>query len=303
MKLVLFDDYRLGLLDGNEVVDVSSVSEGLAIDPGTRMNRLIERFAELEPKLKEAARSGRRVSVNSIRLRAPLPKPGKLVCMAVNYMEDGTRTEPPPINAFLKSPSAIIGPGETILLPAEQATVFEHEAELALVIGKAGKNIKAANAHDYIFGYLNFIDGSARGLGAPGMDSFFPGKSWHTFAPMGPMVVTADEIPNAQDLSVKLWVNGELRQDYRTSDMAHKIPRVVEWVSSVVTLEPGDIIATGTNHWGLGPLQDGDELEEEIEGLGRLTGIKVKDTQKRSWLRETHRQKAAREAAAKGASS
>jgi len=118
MKLVLFDDYRLGLLDGNEVVDVSSVSEDLAIDPGTRMNRLIERFAELEPKLKEAARSGRRVSVNSIRLRAPLPKPGKLVCMAVNYMEDGTRTEPPPINAFLKSPSAIIGPGETILLPA-----------------------------------------------------------------------------------------------------------------------------------------------------------------------------------------
>ncbi|MBI2887467.1 MAG: fumarylacetoacetate hydrolase family protein [Chloroflexi bacterium] len=297
MKLVLFDDNRLGVLDGEEVVDVSAPWEGLALDPGVRMNRLIERFAELRPKLEEAARNGKKIPVHKVKLRAPLPRPGKLVCMAVNYMEYGTRSEPAPINAFLKSPRAIIGPDETIVLPAEPATVFEHEAELALVIGKAGRNVPAARAYDYIFGYLNFIDGSARGLGAPGMDNFFPGKSWHTFAPMGPAMVTADEVKDPQNLTVRLWMNGVLRQDYPTSDMAHKIPRVVEWVSSVLSLEPGDVIATGTNHQGLGPLQDGDELEMEIDGLGRLRGLKVSDPQKRSWARQTRSQQAAREAA------
>ena len=96
-------------------------------------------------------------------------------------------------------------------------------------------------------------------------------------------------------MSAAFWVNGVLRQDYPTSDMAHKIPRVVEWVSSVATLEPGDVIATGTNHQGLGALQDGDVMDMEIEGLGRLSGIKVIDAKKRSWSRETRAQKAARE--------
>ena len=298
MKLVLFDDYRLGLLRGESVVDVSSVAEGLALDPGTRMSRLIEKFDELGPKMEEQARTGAEIPFSSVQLRPPLPRPGKLICMAVNYMEYGTRSEPAPINAFLKSSSSIIGPGETIVLPAEEANVFEHEAEIALVIGKTGKNVKEADALQYIFGYTNFIDGSARGPGSPGMDNFFPGKSWHTFGPMGPAVVTADEIANPQDLNVRLWSNGELRQDYPTSDMAHKIPRVVAWVSSVMTLEPGDVIACGTNHQGLGPLQDGDELEMEIDGLGRLSGIKVKDDKKRSWPRETRSQKAKTEAAA-----
>ena len=298
MKLVLFDDYRLGLLDGEEVVDVSTVWEGLAIDPGVRMNRLIERFAEFRPKLEEAAMKAHRVPINTVQLRAPHPGPGKLVCMAVNYMEDGTRAEPAPINAFLKSPSAIIGPGETIELPPDKANVFEHEAELGLVIGKTAKNIRAADAYDYIFGYVNFIDGSARGLGAQGMDSFFPGKSFHTFAPLGPCLVTADEIKDPQNLNVRLWMNGVVRQSYTTSDMAHKIPRVVEWISSIVTLEPGDIIPAGTNHWGLGPLQDGDEIDMEIDGLGKLRGIKVSDKLKRSWPRLTHRQVAQRQAAA-----
>ena len=298
MKLVLFEDYQLGLLEGEEVVDVNRVWEGLAFDPGVRMSRLIEQFDKFRPKLEEAAKTGHRVPVHRVQLRAPLPRPGKMVCMAVNYMEDGTRAEPAPINAFLKAPSAIIGPGETITLPADRANIFEHEAELALVIGKTAKNISAANAYDHIFGYMNFIDGSARGLGAQGMDSFFPGKSWHTFAPMGPCVVTADEIKDPLNLNVRLWINGILRQNYSTSDMAHKIPRVVEWASSIVTLEPGDIIAAGTNHWGLGCIQDGDEIEMEIDGLAKLKGVKVVDPLKRSWPRETHRQIAARQAAA-----
>ena len=212
--------------------------------------------------------------------------------MAVNYMEYGTRTEPPPINAFLKSSNSVIGPGDTVVLPPDEANIFEHEAELALVIGKTAKNVKAADAYDYIFGYTNIIDVSARGLGG---NSFFWGKSWDTFAPIGPALVTADEVKDPQNLNVRLWVNGVLRQDYPTSDMAHKIPRVVEWASSVATLEPGDIIATGTNHQGLGALQDGDVMEMEIEGLGRLAGIKVTDAKKRSWSRETRAQKAAQQ--------
>ena len=290
MKLVLYDDYRLGLLLGESVVDVSSVAEGLAHEPGTMMSRLIGKFDELRTTLEEHARTGTRIPISSVQLRPPLPKPGKIICMAVNYMEYGTRSEPAPINAFLKATSSI--------LPDEEANVFEHEAELALVIGKVGKNVKASDAYNYIFGYMNFIDGSARGPGSPGMDNFFPGKSWHTFGPMGPAVVTADEIPDPQNLNVRLWSNGVLRQDYPTSDMAHKIPRIIEWVSSVMTLEPGDVIACGTNHQGLGPLQDGDELEMEIDGLGKLSGLKVKDDKKRSWPPETRAQKAAREAAA-----
>ena len=120
---------------------------------------------------------------------------------------------------------------------------------------------------DYIFGYTNFIDGSARGLPAGG---FFQMKSRDTFAPIGPYIVTADEIADPQKLQIRLWNNGTLMQNFNTDDMAHKIPRCIEWLTSIHTLEPGDILATGTNHRGLNPFMDGDKIELEIEGLGRL---------------------------------
>ncbi|MBI2887466.1 MAG: fumarylacetoacetate hydrolase family protein [Chloroflexi bacterium] len=295
MKLVFFDDFKLGVLNGDRVVDAARVVADIRHDsPQDLLSKLIGSFDRYRARLEEAARSGAGVPVASVRLRSPLPKP-LLVCMAVNYMEYGTRAEPSPINAFLKSSDSVIGPGDTIVLPPDEARIFEHEAELGLVIGKTAKNVKAADAYDYIFGYVNFIDVSSRGLGG---NSFFWGKSWDTFGPTGPALVTADEIKDPQNLNVRLWVNGVLRQDYPTSDMAHKIPRVVEWASSVATLEPGDLIATGTNHQGLGPLQDGDVMEMEIDGLGRLAGLKVVDAKKRSWPRETRAQKAAREASA-----
>src|SRR5205823_3898547 len=132
---------------------------------------------------------GTGVPVSGVRIRPPLPKPYNIDCMAVNYMEDGTRAEPSPINAFHKSPNAIIGPGDTMVLPDAPASVFEGEAELALVIGKRASNVAAADAMSYIFGYLNFIDGSARGLKP---DGFYLMKSRETFAPIGPYLVTAD---------------------------------------------------------------------------------------------------------------
>ena len=286
MKLLFFDDFKLGVLKGESVVDVSQVVDDIPhLGPHDLLNGLIERFGEYRPKIEAAVASGSGVPVSSVRIRPPVPKPFTIVCMAVNYMEDGTRTEPAPINAFQKSPNAIIGNGDTMMLPDIPASIFEGEAEMAIVIGKRATQVKAADAMEYIFGYMNFVDGSARGVPA-----FYQMKSRETFAPIGPYLVTADEIADPLKLQVKLWNNGELMQNFNTDDMAHKIARCIEWVTSIHTLEAGDILATGTNHRGLNPFMDGDTIEIETEGLGRLT-FNVSDPLKRTWARETRLQR------------
>ena len=286
MKILFFDDFKLGVLKGDMVVDVSGEVQDIPhTGPHDLISGLIARFPEYRGRLEKAAAAGKGVPVSQVRIRPPLPRPGNIDCMAVNYMEDGTRTEPAPINAFHKSPSAVIGAGDTMVLPDVPATIFEGEAELAIIIGKHASNVKAADAMGYIFGYTNFIDGSARGLPPTG-NTFYQMKSRDTFAPMGPYIVTADEVAHPDRLQVRLWVNGAVKQDFNTSDMAHKIPRCIEWVSSIHALEPGDVLATGTNHRGLSSFQDGDVVELEVEGMGRLC-INVRDDLKRTWARET----------------
>jgi len=286
VKLAYFDDFRLGVLRGGALVDVTSVVREIPhTGPHNLISGLIERFGDYRRRLEEAARSGTSVSLDRVKLRAPLPKPGNIDCMAVNYMEDGTRSEPAPINAFHKSPNAVLDPGETMVLPDTPATIFEGEAELGVVIGKRASHVRAADAMSHVFGYVNFIDGSARGL-PPAGNTFYQMKSRDTFAPIGPFLVTADEIADPHRLQVRLWVNGVLKQNFNTSDMAHKIPRCIEWVSSIHALEPGDLLATGTNHRGLSAFQDGDRIELEVEGLGRLA-ISVRDDLKRTWSRDT----------------
>ena len=286
MKLAFFDDFKLGVIGDGTVVDVSDAVSGIShTSPQDLINRLIEDFDDFRGTLQQAADSGSGVPLESVRLRPPLPKPGNVVAMAVNYMEDGTRDEPAPINAFHKSPNAVIGPGDTMILPDVPATIFEGEAEMALVIGKRASCVRQEDAFDYVFGYTNFIDGSARGL-PPGGNTFYQMKARNTFAPLGPWIVTADEIDDPHELPVKLSVNGELKQNFNTNDMAHKIPRIIEWVSSVHDLEPGDVIATGTNHRGLSAFQDGDRIDMKIEGLGTLT-FSVRDDLKRTWARTT----------------
>src|SRR5262249_5451311 len=218
----------------------------------------------------------------------PLPKPENIICMAVNYMEDGTLPEPAPINAFMKSPSAIIGDGDTMVLPDMAATIFEGEAELAVVIGKRAPHVQAADAISHVFGYTNFIDGSARGV-VPPTNVFYQMKSRDTFAPIGPYIVTADEIEDPHRLQIRLTNNGGVMQNFNTDDMAHKIPRCIEWVTSIHTLQPGDILATGTNHRGLNPFMDGDKIELTCEGCGTLH-IAVRDDLKRTWGRITRLQ-------------
>ena len=290
MKLLYFDDFKLGVLKGDAVVDVSQVVRDIPhTGPHNLINGLIERFADYRGALEKAAAAGSGVPVAKVRIRPPLPRPHNIDCMAVNYMEDGTRAEPAPINCFHKSPSGVIGDGDTMVLPDVPATIFEGEAELAIVIGKRASHVRAADAMSHIFGYTNFIDGSARGL-PPAGNTFFQMKSRDTFAPIGPYIVTADEIRDPHKLQIRLWVNGTLMQNFNTDDMAHRIPRCIEWVSAIHTLEPGDVLATGTNHRGLNPFQDGDRVELEVEGLGRLR-INVRDDLKRTWARETRLQR------------
>jgi 2-keto-4-pentenoate hydratase/2-oxohepta-3-ene-1,7-dioic acid hydratase in catechol pathway len=290
MKLLFFDDFKLGVLKGDNVVDVSEVVRGIPrLEPQHVIAGLITRFAEYRPRLEQAVAQASGVPVSSVRIRPPVPKPVNIDCMAVNYMEDGTRTEPAPINAFHKSANCVIGDGEVMVLPDAPATIFEGEAELALVIGKRASNVGQADAMGYIFGYIGFVDGSARGLPPEG-NTFYQMKSRDTFGPMGPYLVTADEIPDPHNLQVRHWINGELKQNYNTSDMAHKIPRLIEWVSSIHPLDPGDVISTGTNHGGLHPYQDGDRAELEVEGLGRLH-FTIRDDLKRTWARETRHER------------
>lgn len=286
MRILYFDDYRLGILKGDRVVDVTAAVDGIPhIDRRTLINGLIVRFDDYRERLAELVAREEGQSLSSVTVRPPIPLPRNIDCMAVNYMENGTRSEPAPINGFHKSPSAVIGPGDTMVLGDIPATVFEGEAELAVIIGKQASHIPAAEAMDYVFGYTNFIDGSARGL-PPANNVFFQVKSRDTFAPIGPYIVTADEIPDPQNLRVRLWVNDNVMQDFNTSDMAHNIARCIEWTSSIHTLEPGDILATGTNHRGLSAFQDGDKVELETEGLGRLS-INIRDDLKRTWSRYT----------------
>jgi 2-keto-4-pentenoate hydratase/2-oxohepta-3-ene-1,7-dioic acid hydratase in catechol pathway len=289
MKLLHFDDFKLGVLKGDAVVDVSAEVKDIPHNgPGDLLNGLIERWDSYKPKLEAAVARGSGVPVSDVRIRPPVLSPRTIDCMAVNYMEDGTRSAPAPLNAFHKMPSAIIGHGDTMVLPDVPASAFEGEAEIAVVIGKKCSHVSEAEAMNYVFGYMNFIDGSARGLGPPS-NVFFQMKSRDTFAPIGPYLVTADEIKDPQKLQIKLWNNGVLMQDFNTDDMGHKIAKCIAWLSSIHTLLPGDIVATGTNHRGLNPFMDGDTIELEGQGLGRLR-FGVKDELKRGWARKTRLQ-------------
>jgi 2-keto-4-pentenoate hydratase/2-oxohepta-3-ene-1,7-dioic acid hydratase in catechol pathway len=223
-----------------------------------------------------------------VRLKAPLPRPGKILCCIANYWEHAQR-EPRPLNMFMKNPDAVVGPGDTIVLPEYTVPwAFMHEAELALVMKGPAKMVKAADWRGAVFGYTGLIDVSAREQGrrtwpATPLTSWL-GKSFDTFAPIGPCITTADEVDDPNDLIVRFWNNGQLRHNYNTDDMEHRVPELVEWATTVMTMNSGDLIACGTNHEGLGFLQDGETVDIEVQHVGRMT-LKVRDPLKRTWER------------------
>jgi 2-keto-4-pentenoate hydratase/2-oxohepta-3-ene-1,7-dioic acid hydratase in catechol pathway len=289
MKLVLFQlDSEMspvvGILTERGVVNVSR-----AFRPGytaqLTMQVVIDHFERLRPALDGLAIEGNARPLDQVRLCPPLPRPGKILCCIGNYWEHAQR-DPRPLNMFLKNPEAVIGPGDTIVLPElTEPWMFMHEAELALVLRGPVKNVKRDDWRRAVFGYTALIDVSARGEGRRTWKAgSWLGKSFDTFAPIGPCIVTADEIPDPNNLHVRFWDDGQLRHNYSTDDMEHRVPELVEFASSIMTLNSGDLIACGTNHEGLGALQDGERVEIEIEKIGRMQ-LNVVDPLKRSWER------------------
>ncbi len=281
MKLTFFNDYQLGVIKENHVVDIAeALSEISHHTPQELIKTVIEKFDELHPAIVAAAENGNAIALDDVLLRSPLPRPGQLVCLAGNYIEPDSPSRGD-FNAFLKSPTGIIATKETVELPEADVTVFHFEPELAIVIGKTAKNLSESDALDCVFGYTQFIDVSARGL--PG--GFFLGKSWHTFAPMGPAIVTADEVADGNALGVKLWINDNLQHDFSTNSMARFIPELLVEVTNVLTLEPGDVVSTGTHHEALTAIKDGDTVTLSINGFGPELTVAVRDPLKRTTWR------------------
>ena len=213
-----------------------------AATPQLTMQGIIDGFDALKPKLEALARDGKAVPAASARLRPPLPRPGKVLACIANYWEHAQR-EARPLNMFLKNSCehAVIGPGDTIVLPEfTEPWIYMHEAELAIVIKGPAKMVKKENWRSAVFGYTGMIDVSARGDGRRTWKTgSWLGKSFDTFCPLGPCITTADEIPEPNDLRIKFWNNGQLRHDYNTDDMEHRVPELIAFATTVMTLDFG----------------------------------------------------------------
>ncbi len=269
---------RVGALRGDEVIDLSPVAAS--------MLELIEGGPELlaeARKVVEAAAGG--PALAAVELRAPIPRPRKnIICLGMNYAAhaiESLRAKGLPEKLpqhpvfFSKMPTAVNHPNAPVPLMADVSAQRDWEVELAVVIGRRGRDIPASEAYNYVFGYTILNDVSARDLQSR-HHQFFYSKSLDGSAPMGPWIVTADEIPDPHALGIRLRLNGELVQNSVTRDMIFDIPTCIATFSRGVTLEPGDIIATGTPAgvgMGMTPqrwLQAGDVMEAEIDGIGVL---------------------------------
>jgi len=222
--------------------------------------------------------------LSAVKLLAPLPNPSKIVAIGLNYgahRQEQNEVEATNIQPILfpKFPNAIIGPGEPITWDPRLTQQVDYEAELGVVIGKRAKRVSEVEALDFVFGYVNLNDVSARDLqfDEKGGKQWARGKSLDTFCPMGPYIVTKDEIADPQKLAIRCWVNGELRQNSNTEFMINGVAQLITFISQGITLMPGDIIASGTpagvGHFANPPvyLKPGDVVEVEVEGLGRLS--------------------------------
>lgn len=274
-----YANYRIGaLVDEESIADLtpSVLPLGLTADEVLRCYDLDTDFVKFAS---EAVAAGQLPIVNrdDVKLEAPVPRPSKIICIGLNYLdhvkESGAEIPKAPL-IFSKFNTCVAAAEAPILLPAGSEQV-DFEAELAVVIGRKAKSVKLENAMDHVFGYTNFNDVSARDMQfADGQ--WQRGKSCDTFAPFGEYIVTKDEIPDPHSLRIRFRLNGETMQDSSTNQLIFKIPELVEYLSRSITLEPGDVIATGTPP-GVGfarkpPifLKDGDVCEVEIDGLGIL---------------------------------
>ena len=283
MKLVTFTHNQktgIGILkerDGQPVVvDLNKADPSLPTDMLTFLAGGEETRALAE--LMGASASPEAIlDQSAVILNAPLPNPGKILCLGLNYRDHAAESNmeiPEYPVVFTKFSNTIIGPGEAIVLPSLSSEV-DYEAEFGVVIGRQAKNVSKADALDYVAGYLPFHDVSARDY-QHRTSQWTLGKNFDTFGPMGPALVTVDEVPDPANLNIILRLNGEVMQSSNTRHLIFSVPDLIAEISSVMTLEPGDLISTGTPG-GVGAartppvfLKAGDVVEVEIEGLGVL---------------------------------
>lgn len=262
MRLVTFqhrhDPPQAGILSGNEIAGLGR--DMLAAIAGGEIHA-----------------AGPAYDVRDVKLLAPIPRPPKFICVGLNYRDHAAeaRLEVPTVpTIFCKFTNVVIGPGEPIVLPRVSSKP-DYEAEFAFVIGRGGRYIPAARAMEHVFGYTIVNDVSARDFQSAS-SQWLMGKTFDTFAPTGPWIVTREEIADPHALDIALEIGGETLQKSNTREMIFKIPELIEYISQVVTLEPGDIVATGTpagvgfarrpRRW----LQAGEEVIVRIEGIGEL---------------------------------
>ena len=277
MKLVTFDNGRIGVVSDGRLVDVSDLA---AVVPGAwppvGMVRFIAEFPALRPALADALRTRTSVALEEVRLEAPVQWPNKVIAFPANYhahieeMKHGAGSgvistyKASGQGFFLKANSSLSGPADGIVLPPLDGREIHHECELGIIVGKRGRGIAREDFRDYVFGFTCLLDMVVRGKEERVMR-----KSYDTFCPTGPWITTADEIEDFNNIGMTLLVNGEERQSAVTRDFIVDIPDMLAMASAVMTLEPGDIIATGTPA-GVGPVSEGDVLEIVIDGVGSM---------------------------------
>jgi 2-keto-4-pentenoate hydratase/2-oxohepta-3-ene-1,7-dioic acid hydratase in catechol pathway len=268
MKVVLFDTGegpRYGLLTPGGVMSLETELE--ADEPQAMLERLIADFPTLQPRL--AALDTRPIPLDTVRLLPPVPRPGKILVTTATYGPDAPEQKQQ-LLATLKSPESVVGPNGTVHLPEVDAGAWQlvPRAMLGLVIRGAAKSVTAADWRNAVFGYTCVIDVMARGDQQFGRDYWLAKAD--TLGPLGPCIVTADDVPDPAQLRVRSWQNGESAQDFRIVHASHSIPEQVEFATTVMTLHTGDVLACGTSAVGQRPVGDGDTIDVEIEPIGSL---------------------------------
>jgi 2-keto-4-pentenoate hydratase/2-oxohepta-3-ene-1,7-dioic acid hydratase in catechol pathway len=270
MRLARFNGGRIGVCLADEIADITELC---GIDPNewppVGPLRLIRDFEALRPRIEAGLANVARLPLEQALLEAPVPWPSKVIAYPVNYHAHGREMQADyratNQGFFLKPGSSVSGPNDPVELPQVPGREVHHESELAIIIGKQVRGLSRDDWRDAVFGYACLLDMVVRGR----EERVFR-KAYDTFCPIGPWIVTADELVDPTALDMKLWVNDELRQSANTSDLVLDIPGMIETASAVMTLYPGDIIATGTPA-GVGPVSDGDTIRIAIEGIGEMS--------------------------------
>lgn len=270
---------HLGVLNGNEVIDLNSHKNWVPND----LVRFLHEHDQAYEKLKQIAcdPENKVYQLNEVHLLPPIKKPDKILGIGHNftdYCEQNKTPFPTEPIVFSKFASTIIGPYDRIKHPT-CSTAVDWEVELVVVIGKVARNVKASEAFEYVFGYTATQDLTAKDWMNKNGGQFLLCKNMDHFCPIGPFIITKDEIPDPHNINVKTWVNGDLKQAGNTKNLIFKIDKLIEHLSSVITLLPGDLICTGTPA-GVGSsrnppefLKPGDVLESEVESVGRLRNV------------------------------